>query len=315
MKSDIFYWVLNMSLHGGLVCLIVLALRRLPRLPRGFVYALWLLPALRLCLPMGLRGRWSLMALLERLGTRRVTVPLGQAGAVWSAPVVENGPATGDLLMVNSVGLAESYFPISYKTNVLTEVFETAALIWAIVAAACALAALILCLCTRQELRHARRREGYWVSDRVTAPGLYGVLRPRIILPEGLPATALPHILRHEAVHARRRDNLWRCAAILICCLHWFNPLCWLCLRAFFADMELACDAAVLRKLEPEARKDYARALLDAARPRSLFVSAFGGAKIRLRIETVLSYRKLTTGAVVAFAALFLAIAATLVLN
>lgn len=332
MKSDIFYWVLNMSLHGGLVCLIVLALRKLPRLPRTFVYALWLLPALRLCLPVGLRGRWSLMALLTKLGTRQVSLPaqtpMPQEPVLIHAPLEDAAADSGFFVMAappldeerglyiaNSVGVAESYFPITYRSNVLTEVFETAALVWAIVGAACLLAALILYLSTWQELRHARRAEGYWRSDRVTAPALYGIFRPRIILPEGIPATALPHILRHERVHARRRDNLWRCAAVLLCCIHWFNPLCWLCLKYFFTDMELACDAAVLRKMEPEARKDYARALLDAARPRSVFVSAFGGAKIRLRVETVLSYRRLTAAATAAFVLLFGVIAATLLLN
>ncbi|MBQ7871441.1 MAG: peptidase M56 BlaR1 [Oscillospiraceae bacterium] len=328
MKSDVFYWVLNMSLHGGLVCLIVLALRKLPRLPRGFVYALWLLPALRLCLPVGLRGRWSLMALLTKLGTRQISLttlapatpgPTLEDDLVeYTAQVSPGESLTGNLhsaTITNSIQAAESYFPITYKTNVLTEVFETAALVWVIGAAACLLAGLILYICTRQELRHARPGEGYWISDRVTAPALYGVLRPRIILPEGVPATALPHILRHEQVHARRRDNLWRWAAVLLCCVHWFNPLCWLCLKYFFTDMELACDAAVLQKMDPSARKDYARALLDTAQSRRLFVSAFGGAKIRLRVQTVLSYKKLTATAIIAFTALFAAIAATLLMN
>lgn len=320
MKSDVFYWLLNMSLHGGLVCLIVLCLRKLPRLPKGFVYALWLLPALRLLLPFGVNSPWSLMALLEKLGTRRVTVVTDHYPVLvqpWLGYAASQAPPAEEGLMsiMNSIQLAESYFPITYKTNVLAQVFETAALVWAIVAAACVLTAAALYAFTRLEVLHARRAEGYWISDRVTAPALYGIFRPRIILPEGIPVTSLPYILCHERIHARRLDNVWRCAAVLICCVHWFNPLCWLCLKYFFADMELACDAAVLRKLAQEKHKDYALALLEAAQPWTLFVSAFGGAKIRVRIETVLSYKKLTAGAVAAFAALFIAIAATLILN
>ncbi len=88
----------------------------------------------------------------------------------------------------------------------------------------------------------------------------------------------LDYVEAHELVHKRRLDNLWRCIALLFCCVHWFNPVVWHCLRLFFADMELSCDERVLRKLAPKERKDYAMALLSVAEGRDLFVSAFGGA-------------------------------------
>lgn len=68
--------------------------------------------------------------------------------------------------------------------------------------------------------------------------------------------------------------------------------------------MELSCDEAVLRKLPDDARKEYALALLSAAKGTDLFVSAFGGAKLRLRLQRVLSYRRLTAGAAIVFALL-----------
>jgi hypothetical protein len=47
--------------------------------------------------------------------------------------------------------------------------------------------------------------------------------------------------------------------------LSWFNPLAWLAFRAFREDQELACDAAVAAGVGPEARHDYARALVKSA--------------------------------------------------
>ena len=298
MKSDIFYWILNMSLHGGLLCLLVLLLRRIKRLPRGFVYSLWALPFLRLVLPLGLNSPLSIMRLLERLGTRRVRLNISE---VFSA--------------MNSVAMAGSYYPVTYETNVLTGLMETLALIWLIVACGLVLAAAILYFCTRDELRNPEKQEGYYLSDSITAPALYGIFRPKILLPRGIAPQALPYILLHEQVHRRRGDNLWRSVAILTCCIHWFNPLCWLSLKYFFEDMELSCDAAVLKQLGEQEKKTYALALLDTAQSRNLFVSAFGGAGLRLRVERVLAYRRLTVLSALAFGALFALIALVLLTN
>ncbi|MBQ4566304.1 MAG: peptidase M56 BlaR1 [Oscillospiraceae bacterium] len=298
MKSDIFYWILNMSLHGGLLCLLVLLLRRIKRLPRGFVYSLWVLPFLRLVLPLGLNSPLSIMRLLERLGTRRVRMSRSEFFSI-----------------MNSVSLAGSYDPVTYETNVLTGLMETLALVWLIVACGLVLAAAILYFCTRDELRNPEKQEGYYLSDSITAPALYGIFRPKILLPRGIAPQALPYILLHEQVHRRRGDNFFRAVAILTCCIHWFNPLCWISLKFFFEDMELSCDAAVLKKLGEPEKKTYALALLDTAQSRNLFVSAFGGAGLRLRVERVLAYRRLTVLSALAFVALFALIALVLLTN
>lgn len=306
MRSDVFYWVLNMSIHGGLVCLIVLLLRKLPRLPKSLAYGLWCLPALRLLLPFGLDGKWNLMALLEKLGSRSVTIHSAQ-----EMPEEIVSLFAG----MNSVGAADSYFPITYGTNALTQLMETAAWIWAVGAAACALTACVLYVCTVSELRDARKMDGFYVSHRVTAPVLLGILRPKIILPPRIDQEDIPYILRHEGIHAARRDNLWRCTAIAVCCVHWFNPVCWLSLQYFFEDMELSCDAAVIRRSSRQEVKRYAHALVNTAQQRSLFLSAFGGAKIALRVQSILSYRKLTAISAAAFVVLFVMVAYVLVTN
>jgi beta-lactamase regulating signal transducer with metallopeptidase domain len=165
-------------------------------------------------------------------------------------------------------------------------------------------------------MRDARHLEGdVWVSGKVSAPAVYGIIKPRIIVPDWIPQAELPFILAHEQVHIRRRDNLWRVVAVITACVHWFNPLCWLFLKWFFADMELACDAKVLKTLGEGKAKDYAAALLSSAAGRSYFASAFGGAKTRIRIESVLSYKRLTVISTAAFGALIAAICFVLMTN
>ena len=290
MKSDVFYWVLNLSLHGGLVCLLLWLLRLIRPIPRRTIYPLWLGAALRLTVPFAPAVPWSFMALIRQLGAREVAPPA-------SFPMY--------VTTVNSIQAAQSYYPITYRTDALKELFETCALVWVIGALACLLTVAALYVMTRLELRGAAPlQKGVWSSERIVSPGVFGILRPRIIVPPGTEGKLLDYIVLHESIHKRRLDNLWRLLALTICCLHWFNPAVWFSLKLFFADMELSCDEAVLKKLPEGSRKEYALSLLSVAEGTDLFVSAFGGAKLRLRLERVLSYRRLTAGAAIIFALL-----------
>lgn len=314
MKSDAFYWVLNMSIFGGLLCGIVLLLRRWKALPRLLVYCLWSLPFLRLVCPFGLNGQVNLAWILERLGGKSVPA-MEMLGA-------EQTVFTGVTCM-NCIGAAQSYSPVVFPEDgkflliwsgtALQSVLEAAALVWAAVAAVLLLLVGIVYAVTLSEVRTARRGEDYWLSDRISCPAVYGILRQRIVLPCWADSDTIPYILLHEQVHLCRRDNLWRFAAVAVCCIHWFNPMCWISLKYFFQDMELACDAAVLRCLPDARHRAYAQALLTAAQSRELFSSAFGGAKLTARIENILTYKRLTALSAGAFFLLFLLLSYVLV--
>lgn len=96
-------------------------------------------------------------------------------------------------------------------------------------------------------------------------PALVGAWRPRIVLPADFDTRFEPDeqtlIVRHEAIHARRRDGIWILLAHAVASAFWFHPLIWWALRAFRQDQELACDAAVIRE-RPESRRTYASAML-----------------------------------------------------
>ena len=79
--------------------------------------------------------------------------------------------------------------------------------------------------------------------------------------------------------------------------------------------MELACDVGVLKKLDDNSKKVYATALLSCSAGKTYYASAFGGAKTKLRIENILSYKKLTLLSGLCFATLFIVIAVTVITN
>ena len=45
--SEVFYWIVNMSILAGFTGLIVAVLRKIHKIPRFAVYILWLLPLIR----------------------------------------------------------------------------------------------------------------------------------------------------------------------------------------------------------------------------------------------------------------------------
>jgi bla regulator protein blaR1 len=99
------------------------------------------------------------------------------------------------------------------------------------------------------------------------APVTVGLLRPRVILPQGWSewtAGQLDAILAHECAHVRRRDPLVQWLALLNRAVFWFHPLAWWLERRLAALAEEACDDAVLERGHDAAA--YAEYLLDMER-------------------------------------------------
>ena len=302
MLGETFYWIFNMSITAAVTGLVVLLIRTVRKIPRRGIYYLWIIPFLRMVIPLGLNSPYSLMSLLSRFTTRTVTVFM---------PADDIG-----FSMTNCVMAANSYFPITYKVNLLERLFSASSIVWIIGLLAAAAALAILYFSGIHEMKDSvHLRENIYLSEKIQSPAVYGIVRPRIILPVSYAEKDIDYILMHERMHIRRADNLWRILAFIITAVHWFNPFAWLFLKLFLADTELACDECVISKCSPEQRKAYALSLLECQRSSSLFASAFCGAKIRTRIENVLSFQKMTWISAAGFIALAIAIAVVLLTN
>lgn len=304
MLSETFYWVLNMSIIGTATGLVVLLCRKVRALPRLAVYLLWFVPLIRLWIPFGISNRFSLLHLISQFTTK--TIPLYESNQL------------PELVYTNYMMAAQEYNPVVYKTPMLDLIFRVSSLVWVVVFAALLLTMLLLYYFTSSELKNAiRERDNIYRSATITSPAVYGIFKPRIILPAGTSDDELPMILVHEQAHIARKDNLFRTIALLTACLHWYNPLSWLFLKLFFEDMELACDAKILKKMDQADKKKYAAALVGFSghSDKGLFVSAFGGAKVRIRIEHILSYKSLSRVSAIFLALLLIAVAIALLTN
>jgi bla regulator protein BlaR1 len=89
-------------------------------------------------------------------------------------------------------------------------------------------------------------------SNERIEPGVFGVFRPVLLLPEGIAQRLTPDQLKavvaHEMSHIRRRDNVANAIHMLAEALFWFHPLMWWIERRLLDEQERACDEEVLRQ-------------------------------------------------------------------
>ena len=114
------------------------------------------------------------------------------------------------------------------------------------------------------------------------------VMGDSVYLQAELPKEQLSLVLRHELEHIRLGHLWFKGWANMGVFLYWWDPLIWLGYKYFCRDLELACDAAVLKELEPEERREYARTLVEMGAGRSLWSTplCFGECDTAVRVKT-----------------------------
>jgi hypothetical protein len=242
LSGAVWTWLLaELVLSGGLWAAYVLLARRLRTAADRFLFlklsfvALLVLPWLPTILPPPAAAPWEVAAQLP--------APLPER----ALQALSSGPQLGV-----ASGLALLY------------------LLWA---GRCVLTLGLGALRLRRLVQGAKERE---LPDFGTVllhagelpPATVGIVRPRILLParlyEQLDARAVQLILRHEAVHQRRRDGLFNSVVVLLRGLLAISPFVRALARHFESEMELSVDAAVLA--EPDiAPREYGRLLLALA--------------------------------------------------
>ena len=132
-------------------------------------------------------------------------------------------------------------------------------------------------------------------SAGLVEPGVFGIIRPVLLLPEGigerLNQAQLDAILAHELCHVRRRDNLTSAIHMAVQAVFWFHPLVWWLGARLLEERERACDEEVLR-LGSKPRV-YAEGILNVCKlyvesPLAC-VSGVTGANLKKRIEQIMT--------------------------
>lgn len=127
-------------------------------------------------------------------------------------------------------------------------------------------------------------------------PLLFGVLRPRMLVPADFPDwadTEREAVLCHEAAHARRGDLVWAFVGDVVRIAYWWAPPVRFLVWQHLLATEEACDSASFAR--DEDRHDYARALIAVARRVGGHASpglAMTASGLRRRIERLTSHER-----------------------
>jgi uncharacterized protein (TIGR03435 family) len=128
-------------------------------------------------------------------------------------------------------------------------------------------------------------------------PGVFGVFRPVLLLPEGIMDNLTPDqfdaVLTHELRHVRFRDNLTAALHMCVETLFWFYPIVWWIGARLMDERERDCDEAVLR--QGSRPGDYARGIVKICQtyveaPLAC-ASGIGGSDLKRRIRQIMTWR------------------------
>ncbi len=111
-------------------------------------------------------------------------------------------------------------------------------------------------------------------SDQIKTPSLFGLIRPKLLLPPNMPATLsaeeMRYVFLHELSHLKRMDLWVNWLTLLLRAVYWFNPVIWFAFAKMQEDCEVACDAWVLKHINPEEHQKYGETIINMIKSVSM---------------------------------------------
>lgn len=144
---------------------------------------------------------------------------------------------------------------------------------------------------------------GLQTCESIGSPMMTGFAKPRILLPAAdFTTEELRLILRHELVHYKRKDLLYKSLVLLANAIHWFNPIVYLMTQAVDCQCELSCDEEVVRGTGADTRQYYCETIIGVIRYQSKQKTALstffyrGKKGMKERIFSIMDMNKKKTG-------------------
>ncbi len=285
--EKVFLEILNMSLSGSLLILVVLIVRMLlKKFPKWILCVLWGMVAVRLLCPFSIESAISLLPSAKPVPTDIAMMP---------RPEIDTGISSINQV-VNTV-IERNFTPSPVASaNPLQIINFIVAWVWIV-----GIAVLIIYAIVSYGLLYKKVKssitfeENIRLCDYVETPLILGIIRPRIYLPSGISEEQLYHVVAHEKAHLKRLDHIWKPLGFGILAIHWFNPLVWISYAMLCKDIEMACDEMVISDFDRESTVSYSQSLLECSAGKRTFIVcplAFSEVSVKDRIKHVLNYKK-----------------------
>jgi GWxTD domain-containing protein len=140
---------------------------------------------------------------------------------------------------------------------------------------------------------------GVRITSAVSSPGVYGLLRPVLLLPQDIERRLTPDeldaVVAHEMAHVRRRDNLTTAFHMVVTALVWFHPFVWWIGRQLVNERERASDEAALGS--GHSAEAYAEGLLKICRASvglpAECVAGISSSNLKARVEGIMRHHEI----------------------
>jgi beta-lactamase regulating signal transducer with metallopeptidase domain len=153
-----------------------------------------------------------------------------------------------------------------------------------------------------------KRKISLKVCDGISTPIGIGMTKACILIPGvSYDIREMEFILKHELMHYKRNDMIYKMLLLITMAVHWFNPLIYVMCREINRNCELSCDEAVLKKSDMSERKLYASTLVNSLRLNNdnglnqNLITGFNNRKIlKGRLESMLNMKEKKRGIILA---------------
>lgn len=104
------------------------------------------------------------------------------------------------------------------------------------------------------------------ISASVDTPCLYGIVRPYILIPEGMPLTReeLYYVLHHEVTHHKYHDLLTKRVVRIMFIIYWWNPAYRMLRKQVELLLEMRIDGSLVKK-DQDVAQEYMLTLFRVA--------------------------------------------------
>lgn len=309
MLKNIFVYLLHNSIAVCVVILTVFAVRLfLRRAPKKYSYILWSIVGIYLLCPIRLSSPISIYSLINNVSDTFLehhSLPLNAKNfADKNKTYNEKNQKTKDSNKSKFDNVSSTNKNQKTKQNqnntAGTEnisqslTVTTTAYIWLCGCIVLLVRNLFLIWRTKQTVLMAiRRKDNIYESECISTPFVLGIVRPKIYIPFNLSEQEREYILKHEQYHIRRKDQIIKICAYILCVIYWFQPLIWFAYFVMVRDMEMSCDEYVLKNSKSDIRAAYSTSLLKLATKTGDFnagLPAFGESDIRKRVKNIMKF-------------------------
>jgi len=259
----------------------------------------WASAAFTVDIPVTSSGDYFVRTVTQTWSDNIATLPTFMAD-VSTAPIV----ATFNITLWHSIGLAWLIGMVAFVVYQISRHYrfvKTARRWWEAITDERALSIL-------HELKMEmgiKRQVSLFFSPCISSPMMIGLIKPQILLPTGeFAEDELRFILKHELVHYKRNDMLYKFLVFVATAIHWFNPVVYLVARAANVLCETSCDAEVVRNTNEDTRQQYSETIIGVVKYRSktklstaFSTNFYGGKKgMKNRISSIMDMSKKKTG-------------------